>query len=265
MNRFRERLVWLSVVVTLASIVALLIVANFAPDPKEVGRWNFSDTYYPVITGFIGSVFSIGALSILLEIAARKSYADDLNGFLQLKAALVKSGLVDIEAEPPHSPSEKIQQASRITAVVRDPQRWVQRNFDSVLDAAKNRSVEIELLMPDPDSPNFDSVALSIGYEPEDLRRNYDLAIDWIQQRWNATEVRDSSTITISTVSMPLFELMVLDKTAIFSVGRTLGHKKGEAQLSMTFEKGAYPVDWLGQQLDEASRSGAVWAKVGPA
>ena len=259
LERFRDKLFLIALGVSAISLMFLWGVARYQPIPNAVG-WRLGQTTYTVLSDAASALLSIGLISLIFELFLRESYARALRKFLELKGALVTSGLVDIKSGAVDL-SARIAHATTVRAVVRDPQAWVLAHYSSIVAAAVKRSVDVTLLFPDSESTHFPAVAESLDYSPEELRTSLELALSAIKQRWGtAGTIHAGSKIAVKTVQLPLYELTCIDDFAVCTFDSSVEHRQGGTQYSFSFSGGGHPIDWFESQISSVGDAGELWA-----
>ncbi|WP_133434167.1 hypothetical protein [Aeromicrobium phragmitis] len=258
---FRERLYLVALLVCIAAIAGLLTVAAHGPGGRG---WSLDQTTYTALSTIFSTLLSVGLLSLIVELFLRESYARALRRFLGLKATLVESGLVDVVSDKPSDLLKRIEGATEIKAIVRDPNAWVLAYYSSVMKAAVKRPVKVVLLFPDVDSDYFNSVAESLDFSATELRQNIELAMGALKQQWgSAGPVHSDSSIVVKTTHLPLYEIICVDQYAVCSLEASVEHRQGARRIVLVFEGDQSESTWFAEQIESASEAGEVWAADG--
>ena len=268
LNPFKNLLAGVALAVTLASAFCLWLVSGRQPDPNPNPKdWNFGLTTYTTLTQLLSTLLGIGLLALIWEYVLRRDYAKSLHKYLALKTAIVSSGLqhlADTNSEQIDI-MDDIAKAGIIRAIAKDPVDWIIRYFSAVTKAAQKREVHIELLFPNPESKHLAAVAASQGMTAEQLSTNIENAVETIKTRWSQVKLKsDNSSITVATIDLPLYDLLVADDTSVFEIHASTDHRPGMNGLALKFEGGAHPALWLGSQFDDAKLGAALWASSPP-
>lgn len=255
---FRDRLYLVALLVCLAAVVCLAVVAAHRPGGQG---WTFDATTYTALSTVFSTLLSVGLLSLIVELFLRESYARALRRFLELKTTLVESGLVNVESDRPTDLLKRIEAATSIQAIVRDPHAWVMAYYSSVMKAAVRRPVKVILLFPDAESEYFRAVAESLDLTVEELRQNIELAMGALKQQWgSAGPIHVGSSILIKTTHLPLYEVTCIDQFAVCVLGSSVEHRQGARGMILSFEGAKGEANWFAQQIASVSEAGEVWA-----
>ncbi|WP_157537713.1 hypothetical protein [Nocardioides sp. Root190] len=261
LNPFKNRVVGTSIVVSVVAVALLFVVARFQPEPEVDNRLD--PTSYAVLTQFLSTILSIGALALLWEWVLRRDHARSLNRYLALKSALVSSGLRSIRDPATFHPEidNLIEGASIIRAVSRTPTEWVTRYSGAVLRAARAREIHVELIVPDPGSSAIDAMARSLGVSQTDLTRNINSAVESIKTSWSqAPHASDKSTISVVAVDVALYDILIVDRMALIDLYATVDHQPGKPGMALQFVSGE-KVEWAMEQVKNlVPNTGPLWA-----
>lgn len=259
--------------VAAVAIVALFVVYHYEPsaDPgvRAMEKGKLSPNLFGVLQTCLTTFLSIGAISLLFEMLLRESYGRDLRRFLRLRTALVRSGLQDVGPETEVDWKEVLESAAQITMLVRDPSQWLLAHLGAAIGAAKKRKAEILIGLPDPDGARLQEIASSIGLAAPELRQNIMLAVNAIENQWNAarTHLQAGSTIrVVAYPELPLHELVIGDQQLVCLVAKPIGHDVGVYPLALTFDQDRheYPTQWLREALDTLEGRNDLWAGGAP-
>ena len=256
---FRDRLYLVALLVCIGAVGGLIAVASHAPSANGSG-WEFDQTTYTVLATMLSTALSVGLLSLIVELFLRESYARALRRFLNLKTTLVQSGLLDISVRPGDL-SERIERATTVRAIARDPHAWVLAHYSSVVMAAVKRQVHVSLLVPDAEGEHFPAVAESLDVTPDELRNNIDLALGALKQQWGSVgPIHPGSTISVRAVQLPLYDITCVDDLAICTLGSSVEYRQGTRRVVLSFEGADGEAQWLRSQIGAAEEAGELWA-----
>jgi hypothetical protein len=254
---FRPRAFRTSGVLVAASTIGLLLIYHYAPPPAGTTEkgWHLTNHQFGLLQTLLTTVLSLGAISLLFEFLLRKSWAEDLLRFLRLNVVVAKAGIQLVTNDAAVEWNRTLPQAVEIRALVRDPSRWFQTNLALLMKATQRHAAKILIGVPDPQGPNFQRVAESVGLTEDQLRQFIDVARQTVEAQWAALKphIDSGSTFRIVTFDgIPLFEVISVDNSTFCLLTRPLLHGIGDDQLALEFlhDTPQYPADWLRQVLD---------------
>jgi hypothetical protein len=149
----------------------------------------------------------------------RESYGRTLHRFLNLKTAIVQSGLSGVSQAPGVAWQAIVEPASQITVIARDPSQWLVPNLPHLLRAAEKRGAAIVIGLPDPAGACIAEIAATVGLtNSQILSQNIELAVSTVENQWTTRKTQLHSGSSIRVVSyddVPLYELLVADEVAV--------------------------------------------------
>lgn len=265
----RKRAFWIAVILTIASIVGLVVLFQFQPsadpDIQRTEKGKLDPGTFGALQTLLTTALGIGAISLIFDLLLREQYGKALRRFLSLKAALVRSGLTDVAQSTAVPWKDIVDPASEITVIARDPSQWLLPHLPHMMRAAQRRSTTITIALPDPGGPRIGEIAGSVGLTDQTLSGNIQVAIDTIENQWNANKPhlhRGSTIKVVEYEDLPLHELLVADETIVCLVSRALNHDVGAYQLAVTFAQARdrYPSSFLLGATEDLDQLNPRWA-----
>lgn len=228
-----------------------------ATSGKQLG--GLDPAWFSLFQNVFGTLFSIGVVGILYEWYLRRSYADDLSTYLSLKTAIVTSGLQELAEDRFVDWREFTGRASTIQGQFREPQRWLLRNFEHILDSAKSRPVTATLGVPDPQSSVFAEMARSVGLETTIFEQRIQTTISELESMFDAAspELQSGTSISVVQYAEPIaFEIVLTEDSVAVMLTRSVKATSSDQRLAMVFrqEPNIYPSAWIRPQLDYLSQ-----------
>ena len=123
-----------------------------------------------VLVSILTTILGIGVVTLLVEFFLRKKFGTDLLRFLQLDAAVVKSGLSTLGPSTTVQFHVEMEAMDSITVLARSPGGWLNEYLPALLRTAQRRKIEITVALPDPsDTDLISGCGMSLGVDPADL------------------------------------------------------------------------------------------------
>lgn len=260
-------------VVVALSVVGLYLVNQHEPSPIPAIRATQTGKLSPGLFGtlqtLLTTTLSIGAISLAFEIFLKESYGRELLRFLNLREALVSSGLQQITDARDIAWGPILEGSATIHARLRDPGPWVLPNLTHLIRAGQTRRVTILIGLPDRDGENFDAIATSTGLSPDQLRNNIAAAVDAVTNQWtnNKATIHGGSQIKIvSFQEIALYDEVTADSTTVFGLSRPVNHQVGDPNPSFMFaqDRSQELSRWFLENVSDLEGRNEMWAGQAP-
>lgn len=177
-----------------------------------------------VVEDVAALVFAIGLIQILFETYLQAHLAEEitarvhvaieevelelaprftaLEGAVQLDRSLRPTGLKSLVRSTVDW-NDFLAGSSFITLVPWDLDSWRQQEWRSILELSRTRRIEVDLYLPNTDSPYADALAVRFALNTTQLKETVGVAIAEISEGWRATARLAGSVLRIHTYDQP--------------------------------------------------------------
>ncbi len=257
--RFEARARLVAAVVVAASLLALVVLAQWAPDAPGASddRADLDPGLYQALQTILASLLTVGVISLLWEAFLKQVYARDLSRFLKLRASTVRTALQDVMPEDELDWSDLLGRATTVRVLLANPMVWLPQHQRLLLAAARRQAVDVVVGVPDEDGAHFPAVAQACGMDPDRLKAAIATANQSLEQGFDGdTEVRVGSSFEVRTFDGLLaYDTVVTEDAVILLLGAPRPAGPQSRRLAVTFARvpdGGYPALWLASQLNAA-------------
>lgn len=265
---FRERAFWIAVSLTLLSFTGLVLIYRYQPSADLKVRASESGKLSPdsfgVLQTLLTTMLSIGLISVLFDVLLREKYGEGLRRFLNIKTALVRSGVIDVGSADGFAWGE-LADATSIKVLSRDPSPWLMPHFGILIKAAERRETTILIALPDPDGARLPEIAASVGLDAQQLKSNINVSVDALRNQWKARQssIKKGSTVRVVAYGqLPLAEIVATDRAVTCFLSKAVGHQVGISPVYLTFDdvESDFPMTYLCEPLAAIQSNNELWA-----
>lgn len=230
---------------TVAVSLALILLS-------VVLQWLASREKNALLESLAATTLSLGAVSLIAEFFLRSAYTHDLLSLVGLRESLHTVGVEEIVPSEARDWVRLYQGSSEITTLILRTQPWLERDWSLVLNAARARSVQVTVFMPDPTGGVADSVAQQLGIDSTNYAASVREVAGQIESSWKAARESGSlnkdSTILVEYLSLPpAYGLIQSDGLGVISLSPPVAGAAGTAPLTIGFDlkRGRMAKDWF--------------------
>jgi hypothetical protein len=214
-----------------------------------------------------GLVFTLAVGGVVYELLLREAVFAESAELLNLKQGVVKSGLMQIDAESAFDWREKLVDSAKFRLQIATPYGWLEQIWPHVLESGSNHRVDVEIYLPNSTSPVLESLAARHGQDPKALAEQIVSFVDYLKTSWQNAEdghrpLKQGSHLAIKIFdTFPTCEIAMTDSRVFVRTGGALSVAPGESVLCLELNHGAgtFPVPWLLAQLTAMEVLPSVW------
>lgn len=218
----------------------------------------------PTVARDLASVLiSLGVVTFVYEYLLRASLTNEILQRVGLQQRLVDTGITQIATESDIQWREYLAESRSFFVLLVDPSPTLTRLWALVLEASRDRAVQVVICLPNRASTGFGSMAERLGLTPDQLSDRIDSARRQIEDGWgNAKDaapriVRGSSLQIRYFDSAASYEVVRSDGFAVLMLPRAIAAAAdaGPAVFVLERRSNRFPHTWLDEQVRLASSS----------
>jgi hypothetical protein len=240
------RAVWAGVLITLAGIA---LVVAFS---------DSTDTFDVVLTNLGLATMTVGLAGIVYDILLRKVLIDEVLEATGMGENLRSYGLMRIDRTADFSLEETLSDANTITIVPLDPVRWIDHDFETVLRVAKQRALEVKLIVPANDPRYMDVLADRLDRPVADVKQTLDeIAAGKLGNSWTRFDADLKSSLEVFRYEgVPATGLVLTDRIVATQTGPLIRYREHDRQdFFVVANSGHSPgVAWVEEQIEQERR-----------
>ncbi|NKY38140.1 hypothetical protein [Cellulomonas septica] len=177
-----------------------------------------------VVASALASTFlSVAVATLVTEIILKPAFTHDVLEVAGVRARIHQIGFRDTLVETGLQWSDYYAGSSTIGFVVARPGQWVRTQLDPILDAARRRSVAVDIYLAEPGSASARGMAASLGVDSQAYDAELNQAVTDVSARWRRARenlhLHNHASIGIHYLtSQPLHTVAVFDGNLVLMV-----------------------------------------------
>ena len=216
LSRTIERAVWLGLIVALAGVLLTVMAAH-------------SEGALGVILANIGTaILTVGLVGILYDLLLREKLVHEVLSVVGVRESVSTFGLQKIEESTSIRLSDLLVDAKEVTVLPLDPLRWLDQDFSAVSRHARERKLNVTLLLPANESPYVQILAERLGKTEAQVQQVLDQAARGdVGEAWDAFGVHEDSTLTIKRFGgVPTTGMVRTDRWLALELGPMIRYRQ---------------------------------------
>jgi hypothetical protein len=232
-----------AIATSLASTLGLFLVARMRPGVPTTAFTNIA-----------GVLLSLGIVAIVYDFFLRNSVLYETLNIVGIKQSVASIGLREIRLGSTPNWRELCSGAERISILLNNPLVWVQSEWNSVLDAAKTRAVDVCIYIPRAGWSDIASLSERLGFEKSDFVPQLNNARNFLETSWKteARNIKDGSKFTLrSYKGIAAYEIALFDDQVLLIIPDSIQKRLSAPTLMLEFggTEAANTNSWLRDQL----------------
>lgn len=236
------------------TVAAILGVFGFAALAVGIGVGEVVGT---VIASFGTILITVGLLSVLYDAYLKDVLLEEVFDAMSIEQNIHSIDLKEVVRKDAADLSKLLMGAAEVRVLPLDPVSWAHQEWHRVLENAVGSAVQVEIFLPNHDSPHVDVLAQRFGLEKEELahqigRLPAELSKSWDQKKAN----RAGSSLAIYLYgSVPAIGILWTSHGTMLEIPPALGYGPADrTALAMLLGSGARSplvADFIAEQFDE--------------
>lgn len=206
----------------------------------------------------IGSTMATTALvSFLYDPFLKEILAQEIFTRVGLRDNIVRTGLEDL-ANSALEIGPGIQGSRSLEVMPLDPFSWARESFPAVVSAAKDRAMEVVIVLPSPDpGPSGTILASRLRLGEQDVEHRLRDLPEELASAWDRAQIGPESTLKVVTHEHSVATgLLVCDRMVVIETGPSLYESStDDTRLVQQFRRDAPLGQWADRQISEAIAS----------
>jgi|GEM_PF-4193004 len=219
-----------------ADKTAVLTGVGMAIGGSVVAAWahGWPDSWEKTaVLAIATTALSIGTLAIFFELQLRRSVFTEMAALAGLSRKLERQALDDAGTLHGYDWSTFFQHSTDMHILLRDAHRWTEAQLSTVFETMRRRPVKAVFYLPDMEADYFDTLAESLDFDTDDLRKRGEDAISNIEKYWEAFDtkknIRSGSSLEVRLLErIPLYDLFITDSMLLISFGGPGGSRAAD-------------------------------------
>ena len=249
MRHSKGTAILIAIIISLVSIGLLFANAQWIPDGAT----------HETINNVLNTVLALGLIGFVYEVALRDEVFKETVETIGLKADVAKSSLSAIDRATSIDYPDLLEQADSVTVIVANPVGWMERDWNHLLSAAKERPIAIRLYLPKHDTLVAGEIAARLGYDPASFVEQAKVLRTYLESAWKASRQSVAAPVKGCTFKLalydfvPAYEIAATQAKVCMLVPEVGSQAPGgdRLRLSFTRRRGPFPADWLISHLAE--------------
>lgn len=244
-----------SLSLAISIIIALLAAFGIvAASLRLHGPWSIA------VSTLLSVVLSVGLIGLVYEIWLRDGVARELLTLVRLKESVHQSGMTEIVLST-HTDWAAIFLGSReFTLMPRDVATFASREWPHVLEAGRERKIEVRLLLPNQAGPSLQVLEAHLGEPPGSLASTVDKARQSMVTAWESAAkaqppLKSGSSLQVFDYDdFPGCAIFLTDATVAIELTATLSRRPGDQGCMILFDakRNSPYVSWATGQIERA-------------
>ncbi len=228
--------------------IALTAISHLAP-----GIWQ-------KVLDSVGVAFiSLGAVSIFFDLALRRNVQREMMRLVGLNREIVSSRVIAAKKSRNVDWNAVLAGRSSFLILLVDPLQWINSYFYLVLDSAREKKIEVDILVPDPNGAAAQQIADFYGRPLATVQASLVEAAATIESAWDArkaagTMARGSEIRLRLMPEMANYSVVVSDHLAVTIFDGSIERNEFDGPFATLFggSRMEYPLSWLVSQIKNA-------------
>ncbi len=222
-------------------------------------HWLFSAS-----STLLSTLVAVGAVSLIVEVALRRRFGDDLLRFLGLKEALVSTGLAEAGRSSSVDLRSRLGNVDEVRYLGRSPTFFLSEQAPELLRLAQERRLRVTFGLPDPDDAGLMlELAESMDLQPDVLVEVIRAFTGSVKAQWDAGVKRlvagTSFRVVYVSTHVP-YEACSATNFAFVGMGLPYKHDATDDYLVALFEgPSEFPSSWIAGSLKNLDDIPAAW------
>lgn len=203
------------------------------------------------------TLVSTGSLSLLFELALRRSVYREMLRLSGISRSVSAQQLVSAGKSNVILWTEIFRSKSRMQFVFIDPSSWVDQHILPLLENGRQRPIDVDFVLPDPESSYLGEIAKAVGKDAEAYKYSILGAADRIERSWLDLKAR-SALATRSSIKVrfaehrPLYSMALCDDVTVIELTALSGREASDTDYYYEHvgDRGTFPSSWYRDQFD---------------
>jgi hypothetical protein len=203
---------------------------------------------------------SIGVIGLVYDVWIRENVREELLQMVRLKESLAESGLTEVRFKSHADWASVLCQARDFTLLPRDVSTFATHHWSYVIEAGRERRINVSVLLPSGSSPSLASLEVQLGCSTGTLKNLIDGAREVILKSWDSAEVsqpplRPGSTLGIYEYEdFPSCSVFATEELVALEVDACLNRQPLEQGVVLLFDN-RHPKQHFSWALDQVQRA----------
>jgi len=253
LNRQRlrlERSRWRAIAASLAVTLVAVILTYYAAsrDPGVVTT---------TIQTVASALLAIGLVTLVYDLLIRQAFTRDVLDAVHISENLTNARVQRISNQLNLDWEAILAGCTNFSILLLDPSSWIEREWNHVLTAGRQRIVHVVAYLPKANTPGFGVLAEHLGFEHDEFEDRINNARSVCENMWNNAargepRLKKGSTLRIRLYdAVPGYGLVIADDHAVVTLPGSLDKSAGAGYVLVHFTgvAGSFPASWLSAQL----------------
>lgn len=250
--------IFISALISILAIVLLLVNQKYGPGGSVEATF----------TNVLNTVLALGLIGLVYEVFLRDLVFRETVETIGLDADIAKSSLSAIDQGAAIDWKDLLEQADSVAVLVANPMGWMERDWNYLLTAAKQRKIRIDVYIPNHDGAVAGQAAERLGYEPQLFIEQLRLLDGHLETSWKSA--RQSAAAPVKGCAfrlahydfVPAYEIAATPSKVCLLIPEVGIQAPGGDKLRLSFSRrrGSFPADWLIEHLNALSELPAEYA-----
>jgi hypothetical protein len=241
------RAVWAGLLIT---VVGIGLVVTFSDSTK---------TSNIVLTNLGLALMTIGLAGVVYDVLLRRLLIEEVLEATGMGENLRAFGLLRIDRTTDFNLEMTLRDAATVTIFPLDPVRWIDHDFETVLRVAKERALEVTLILPANESRFVDVLADRIDKPVGDVAQTLDdVAAGKLGSTWTRFDADLKSSLKVFRYEgVPATGLILTDRIVATQTGPLIRYREHDRQDFYVVAGNRSPgVPWVKEQIEQERKDG---------
>jgi hypothetical protein len=150
-------------------------------------KLQFTSPYFIAAAEAVAStLISLGAISLIVDLYLRRELQAELVRFVGIEQSIVANRVSGVARYSDVNWTGVLERKSLYRCLLIDPLPWIEANWQTIADSAKQRQIVLHVLIPDPKEEYIGQLASYSGMPANQLSSSIERAAAIVEERWKA-------------------------------------------------------------------------------